>query len=174
MTPITCRGRLNAFFLRCRWPVVVLLGIVPGCASWKERLQPPSITPSRQERAAEVVRDFEERRDAAQLQAALDRFSQGNLDQAEIMLAAIIKRRPGYVPARLRMAELLWSKQDPAAEEHLRAVVQAEPQSAEAHHALGLVLDGTGRADEARQHLAKAAELEPDNEIFCQTRDSLH
>jgi Flp pilus assembly protein TadD len=48
-----------------------------------------------------------------------------------------------------------------------------QPDRAEAYHALGLVLVGTGRGDEARQHFVRAAELEPANEVYCLTRDSL-
>jgi Flp pilus assembly protein TadD len=89
------------------------------------------------------------------------------------MLASIVSRRPDYADARLRLAEILWSRNDSGAEQHLRAVLQAQPDRAEAHHALALVLDGTGRSDKARQHLTKATELEPANEVYRQTIDSL-
>jgi Tfp pilus assembly protein PilF len=144
-----------------------------GCAGWREKVQPSTLSAKREDRAAEAVRNFEERRDSAQLEAALDRWNQGDASRAEAMLAAIIKRRPDYADARLRLAEILWSRSDADAEPHLRAVLQTQPDRAEAHHALGLVLDGTGRGDEARQHLTKAAELEPDNEVYRQTRESL-
>jgi Tfp pilus assembly protein PilF len=144
-----------------------------GCAGWKPKVKKSDLTDNREERAAEAVRSFEERRDAAQLSAALDRWKQGDLAMAEASLAAIIRRRPDYNEARMRLAEILWSRGDIAAELQLRAVLETEPNRAEAHQALGLLLDGVGRPDEARQHLAKAAELEPDNEIYRTTRDSL-
>src|SRR5439155_2083716 len=127
----------------------------------------------REQRAAQAVHEFEQRRDAAQLSAALDRWKQGDAATAEAMLIAIIRRRPESYDARMRLAEILWSRSDIAAEPHLRAVLEAEPNRAEAHHALGLLLDGTGRSDEARQHLTKAEELEPDNEIYRTTCESL-
>jgi len=160
LLPTLC---MTAFFL-----------ISTGCAGWREKVQPPpTLSAKREERAAEAVRNFEDRRDAAQLAAALDRWKQGDASRAEAMLAAIVNRRPDNTDARLRLAEILWSRGDAAAEPHLRAVLQTQPNRAEAHHALGLVLGGTGRSDEARQHLAKAAELEPDNEVYRLTCESL-
>jgi Tfp pilus assembly protein PilF len=153
--------------------VVVCWFAGAGCAGWKQKVKKPDPSDNREERAAEAVRAFEERRDAAQLSAALDRWKQGDTAMAESALAAIIRRRPDYNEARMRLAEILWSRGDIAAELHLRAVLETDPNRAEAHHALGLLLDDTGRPDEARQHLAKAAELEPDNEIYRTTRESL-
>jgi Tfp pilus assembly protein PilF len=144
-----------------------------GCAGWKQKVKKPDITESREERTAEAVRSFEARRDAAQLSAALDRWKQGDVAAAEAMLTAIIRRRPDSNDARLRLAEILWSRGEIAAETHLRAVIESEPGRAEAHHSLGLLLDGTGRPDEARQHLSKAAELDPENEIYRTTCESL-
>jgi Tfp pilus assembly protein PilF len=151
----------------------VVLLLISGCAGWKQNTQKPTVTEQREDRAADAVRNFENRRDAAQLEAALDRWRQGNAPMAESMLLAIVRRRPDNYDARMRLAELLWSRSDAAAEPHLRAILEAEPNRAEAHHALGLLLEGTGRADEARQHLAKAAELEPENEIYRTTCESL-
>jgi Flp pilus assembly protein TadD len=131
------------------------------------------MTESREDRAKEAVRSFEERRDAAQLEAALDRWKQGDVQRAEAMLSALVSRRPDYANARMLLAEILWSGNDPAAEEHLRAVLEVSAERADAHHALGLVLDGTGRSEEARQHLSKAAELEPQNEVYRVTSESL-
>jgi Tfp pilus assembly protein PilF len=137
-----------------------------GCSGFKQRLQQPGVAAERQQRAAEAVQAFEERRDKIQLEAALDRYKQGNIDAAQAMLAGIVNRRPDYADARLRLAEVLWSRGDAAAEAHLLAVLEKEPGRAEAHHALGLVLDGTGRPREARQHFQRAAELEPENEVY--------
>jgi Flp pilus assembly protein TadD len=147
--------------------------VLAGCAGWKEQVQPPTVTQSREDRAAEAVREFEERRDRAQLEAALDRWKQGDAARAEAMLTAIVNRRPDDGESRLHLGELLWSRGEPSAEGHFRAVIAVQPERAEAHHALALLLDATGRADESRQHLAKAAELEPENDIYRQTCESL-
>jgi Flp pilus assembly protein TadD len=153
--------------------VVGWLAAAAGCAGWKQHVKKPEVTEDREARADSAVRDFEQRRDGAQLSAALDRWKQGDAAGAETALTALIRRRPECLDARLRLAEILWSRGDIAAEPHLRAVLEAQPDRAEAHHSLGLLLDGSGRPDEARQHLTKAAELEPDNEIYRTTCESL-
>ena len=154
---------------------LVLLGLCAmcGCAGWRPTQKSSTLTESREDRSQEAVRDFEERRDAAQLEAALDRWNQGDAARAEAMVAAVVKRKPDYMEARMLLAEILWSRSDAAAEQHLRAVLESNDGRADAHHALGLVLDATGRSEEARQHLSKAAELEPQNEVYRATCDSL-
>jgi len=152
---------------------VTALLCLSGCAGFKNYFQPTKPGQSREERAAEAVKAFEEHRDTGQLAAALDRFNQGDAAQAEGMLTAIVNRRPENVEARMRLAEILWSRGDASAEPHFRTVLNLEPSRAEAHHALGLMLDATGRSEEARQHFHKAVELEPQNEIYRQTCDSL-
>jgi predicted Zn-dependent protease len=140
-----------------------------SCAGWKQQSNQAKLTSDRQDRAAEAIRNFEEQRDAAQYQAALDRCRQGDAARAETLFAALSARRPDFVEARLRLAEILWSRGDASAEAHFRTVLTAEPSRAEAHHSLGLLLDATGRGDEARNHFSEAAKLEPDNEIYRAT-----
>ena len=113
----------------------VVLLLISGCAGWKQNTQKPSRSPEqREDRAADAVHNFENRRDAAQLEAALDRWRQGNAPMAESMLLAIVRRRPDNYDAHMRLAQLLWSRSDAAAEPHLRAILEAEPNRAEAHH----------------------------------------
>jgi Tfp pilus assembly protein PilF len=146
--------------------LTLLAAAVAGCAGWKPRVDSASVSSEREARAADAIRNFEQQRDAAQLAAALDRWRQGDAARAETMIATLIARRPDFVEARLRLAEILWSRGDPSAESHYRTVLAAEPSRAEAHHGLGLVLDATGRADEAQACFAKAAELEPGSEVY--------
>ena len=60
-----------------------LLAAVTGCAGWKQKVQPATVTATREDRAAEAVRTFEEHRDAAQLGAALDRWNRVEKPQIE-------------------------------------------------------------------------------------------
>jgi Flp pilus assembly protein TadD len=153
---------------------LLVIGAASGCAGWREKLVPQeSVSQTREARAADAVREFEERRDNAQFAAACERIEQGDTARAETMLTSIVKRRPDLVPARLRLAEVLWANHDVGAETHLRAVLAADGSQAEAHHALGLVLDATNRSVEAREHFQKALELEPENEIYRFTLESL-
>ena len=144
-----------------------------GCAGLRERILSPGVTPTRRERASQAIHEFEERRDTAQLAAAMDRFNQGDTERAEAMLAAIVSRRPDYIEARLHLAEVLWAQEDPSAEQHLRAILQSQPNHAEAHHALGLVLSATNRTAEALQHFSVAAEQDPENEVYQTSERSL-
>ena len=79
----------------------VVLLLISGCAGWKQNTQKPTVTEQREDRAADAVRNFENRRDAAQLEAALDRWRQGNAPMAESMLLAIVRRRPDNYDARM-------------------------------------------------------------------------
>lgn len=160
------------------WPTIcrsstlgLALVLAGGCAGWRSTAVSPADAAPRVRQSAvvrdAVVRDFEQRRDAAQLAAALDRWQQGDPAAARAMLMSLVERRPDHFEARLRLGELLWSEGDgPAAEDQLRAALALRPEAAEAHHALGLVLWGTGRQAEGRHHLEKAAALAPDNEAY--------
>ena len=70
----------------------------------------------------------------------------------ESRLATLVQRRPDFVPARLRLAEIVWSRGDAAAaEQHYLAVLSPQPDLAEAHHGLGTLLESEGRFDEAAE-----------------------
>ena len=104
-----------------------------------------------------ALQAFEQQRDAMQLQAAIDRFEQGDYTGCESRLAALVARRPDFLAARLRLAEILWARGEIAqAEEHYHAVLSAEPANSEAHHGLGMLLEAEGRFEEAEPHLALA------------------
>jgi Flp pilus assembly protein TadD len=73
------------------------------------------------------------------------------------------------VEAHVRLAELAWAKEDYAqAESEYHAALRLAPERADVEHALGLVLQATGRAAEAGQHLARASQLDPQNELYRQ------
>jgi Flp pilus assembly protein TadD len=148
--------------------------VLCGCAGWKTNLVAPPVTPKRLERKSDAVQAFEARRDAAALEAALDRWQSGDAAGCEARLRAILQRRPDDVEARLRLGEVLAARGDlPAAERELRAVLETQPERAEARHALGLLLVAAGRVDEARPQLVRAAELEPANDIYRASLESL-
>lgn len=149
--------------------VGALLLVASGCAGWPKRMDSRGQAPYREQRAEDVIRDFEQRRDEAQYQAAIDRWRQGDATRAEAQLAALVARRPDFEEARLRLAEILWARNEMSAEQHFRAVVAGREASAEAHHGLGLMLDATGRREEALRHWQRAAALEPAHEAYRAT-----
>lgn len=156
------RGRAALLFS------LIALAFFPGCASWHSALNPsPNVAEQRVQRESEAIREFEQYRNAAQLEAALDRWRLNDIAGCETRLRTLIERRPDFVPARLHLAELAWSFDDAAeAEQQYRAALQLAPNRPDIHHALGLVLEATSRTDEARVHFTKASELAPEDEVL--------
>ena len=138
---------------------IVACLVLGGCAGWRQQAvaPAPTVADQREARREAAVRSFEQQRDAMQLQAALDRFEQGDYAGCESRLAALVERRPDYIPARLRLAEILWSRGDAAAaEQHYLAVLALDANHTEAHHGLGTLLEAEGRFDDAAAHLDRA------------------
>jgi Tfp pilus assembly protein PilF len=150
----------------------LLAAACSGCAGWRP-MAAPDVAQQRQEREQEAVQTFEAHRDDAQLQAALDRWSQGDVSGCEARLRALLARHPDDAEVRLRLAEVLWSREALEAEGELRQVLAAQPERAEAHHLLGMMLAEQQRLAEARVHLARACELDPDCTIYQTTCESL-
>ena len=141
-----------------------------GCSivqSWRQTAEGSDVGTLREQRREEIVTDFERRRLAAQLKSAQQRAEQGDPEAAEEILLGLISRDEKNVAARLQLAELYWAhEQLPQAEQQLRAALSTAPERADVHHLLGLVLDAQGNTTEAEALLAKAAELDPGNELF--------
>jgi Tfp pilus assembly protein PilF len=151
--------------------IVLSAGAGSGCAGW--RAIPADVAQKRKGRENEAVQAFEAQRDQAQLHAALDRWAQGDAAGCEARLQAILARHPDDATTRLRLAEVLWTRQAAEAEAEVRQVLSTHPQRAEAHHLLGMILCEQQRLAEARVHLAKACELDPACEIYLATFESL-
>ena len=100
-------------------------------------------------------------RPEAQLNLAWLARLEDDRDEAERALRRAIALDPAFVPAYINLADLYHrTGRDPAGEPLLRAALAQSPQSAHAHHALGLLLVRLGRAGEAMASLRRAAELE--------------
>ena len=140
-----------------------------GCANWQElRAKHAPVTESRTARSESAVSAFEQQRDRVQLEAAIDRWQQGDIAGCESRLRSILARRPSDVEAHKVLAELAWSCNDAVeAEAEFRAALAHSPERADLHHALGLVLEATSRQAEAARHFAAAVELEPQNDLYA-------
>ena len=80
----------------------------------------------------------------------------------EVLKNPIIARGPYFLPAYVNLAELYRQRdRDEAGETILREALARFPDSAEVHHALGLLLVRSRRADEALKALHRAAVLSP-------------
>ena len=87
-----------------------------------------------------------------------------DFDRAEAFYRQAISLEPAFIPAYLNLADL-YREMDREAEgkKLLLEALKTAPESASAQHALGLLLVRTGQHRPALDHLARAAELEPDN-----------
>src|SRR4029453_7747779 len=138
---------------------LVLAMLLPVAPGWIHGPGPRSakatVSETREQRHDEAVQAFEEQRDRAQLEAAVARWNQGDISGCESRLRAILARRPNDVEAHARLAELAWSCENHVeAENEYRAALQLAPERADLEHALGLMLQATGRATEALPHFA--------------------
>ena len=171
---VLCLTARNLAWVAC---VFTLLSLA-GCASSRPGLAktspPGDIAPPQAQRHQVALAVFEHHRDQAQLQAALDRWQQNDLGGCETRLRTLVARRPDFIEARLRLAELAWSCADPAeAEAQYRAALALAPDRADIHHALGLVLESLGRTDEARAALFAPASSRPTTSYSAPRRSKL-
>jgi Tfp pilus assembly protein PilF len=158
---------------RLHAPIVLTLLILAGamssgCATLSSmRRDLAEQPPKRKQRQEKVVAAFEAQRDAAQLEAALNRWNEGNHAACEQLLTSLVERKPQYVDARLQLAELhLFREETDPAEEQLRAALAIAPQRADLHDCLARVLEASERNSEAVVHFQKAAELDPNSELY--------
>ncbi|HYO52782.1 adventurous gliding motility TPR repeat lipoprotein GltE [Archangium sp.] len=83
-------------------------------------------------------------------------------DEARAQFKRALETRADYVPSHVMMAQLALEVEDyPAAEEHLRRILQADSKNAAAHLDLGLAYKGQGQLDKAMQEYDEAEKLDP-------------
>lgn len=86
----------------------------------------------------------------------------GRAAEAERAIATAVRIAPWYVPGYVNLADLYRAtNRDGEGETLLRRAVAIAPDSAEAHHALGLLLVRQRRLDDAIVELTRAATLRP-------------
>jgi predicted CXXCH cytochrome family protein len=92
----------------------------------------------------------------------------GNHERAEADYRKAIERQPSFVPPYINLADLYREQgRDAEGERVLRQALAIHPDSADAHHTLGLLLVRQKRAEAALVELAKAAEQAPDNRRYA-------
>ena len=102
---------------------------------------------------------------AAHLNMAIVHADVGHTDLAVNEYRTALRIDPDFLPARINLAMLANRIGDNAeAEKHLRRVIQQEPEAAEIHYSLGLLLaEDEERLEEACEFLGTAASLGSDN-----------
>ncbi len=87
---------------------------------------------------------------------------EGELQKAKLQFERAVAVRPDYLPARVELAKLALKEENyPAAEEHLRRLLQADGKNAAAHLNLGIAYKGMGKFDKAMQEYDEAEKLDP-------------
>ena len=128
-----------------------LLASAAGCAVLDlPDLPVADIAQKRQQRTEEVVREFESKRDLAELQAALAHWKQGDVEACEQGLQRLLKRNPDHHEARLLMAEVRLADNPPQT-----AFNQVEQPP---------LPDADGEDNSTLDYYERVAELESDSE----------
>lgn len=156
-------------------PLMLSLALLAGCAGSQAhvRSEPAAHVADVQNAQPDLTRGYEERRAEAQLQAAMDRWQQGDIAGCEARLRGLVERNPQAIEPRLRLAELaLASGHVDDAADFYRAVLALDANRADAHHGLAIVLDARGQSAEARVHFQQAYRLEPENELYRLSADA--
>jgi Flp pilus assembly protein TadD len=127
-----------------RWPAALLLavGLASGCATLSGRSEGDASYAARKRLVQELV-------------------ARGDFNNAFAHVDQLHRERPGDAEVlTLRGTIFRERKLLDEAEADLRAALAAEPKSAEAHAALGILLDSTGRGMEADGHHRKAVSID--------------
>ena len=147
----------------------VLIGTIGGCSSLRSSIPTmDDISEARRGRSGEVARRFEEKREAAELQAAHARYSAGDAKGCMDTLQRLLARNPNHLQGQLMMAEaLLAENRISEAISHLQPVAQAHADNSLVQHTMGLLLDAGGRTAEALCYYELAVRLEPKSEVYA-------
>jgi len=89
-------------------------------------------------------------------------LEEGKKDDARVQFRRALEARADYVPSHVMMAQLEMEAEDyPAAEQHLRRILQSDSKNAAAHVNLGIAYKGQGQYDKAMQEYDEAEKLDP-------------
>jgi Flp pilus assembly protein TadD len=141
--------------------VLAVLTVLVGCSAISTyRLPVDDVTSLKETRRQEAVRQFEERRDAAEYRAAKSAWERGDRAMCRESLDTLLARNPGHLDSRLLAADLCVAEGDPqAALEQLQQALTAHPNDPGVHQAMGALMDKLGRPENAWSHYQQAATL---------------
>lgn len=142
---------------------------LPEVSKWKLPEPPvPDVAPIRKERREDAVREFDERRNAAQFLAAQTSWRQGDQPRCREALEKVLDRDPNHRGALLLSADLALETERPQeAVDSLRRALSLDPRDAEIAYRLGLALETAGETAEAVPYLRQAAQTDPNNQEYA-------
>ena len=139
-----------------------------GCATlWPSPAGKDSVEDHKAHKT-EMIESFEAKRDAAQFDAAMVRWREGDIRACKELVDKLVMRNPKHRGGRLLRAEIQLDDDKPElAIADVEALVKDDPKDAEASHLLGLLLEAAGRSSEAMPHFERAAQIAPNNHVFA-------
>jgi len=145
-----------------------LVALTLGCALPKLPDRPAlKLDGELQQRKQEVAREFDQSRELAEFQSAQAQWEQGDAKACEQSLQALLKRNPAYRDARLLLADVyLAGHRTAEAQEEMQKALESHPHDAQVQYAMGLVLEMSRQPDAALAYYERAAQWEPDNEVY--------
>ena len=153
------------------------VSLLSGCSSvnWTHPDSADSMLPQRHERRTEaMVREFEARRNAVQMDAARAALDRGDPVESEQMLRSILQRDAAHRDARLLLAEvLLLSGRRPEAFTQLEHALREHDGDPQVYHAMAVLLDASGRPQEAQSFHEQAIELNPDFAVYASAHEAV-
>lgn len=138
-----------------------------GCASWPKPAA-EDVAELQKQRNAEMIESFEKKRDLAQFEAAMVRWREGDTAACSELVNKLLARTPEHRGGRLLRAELRLLEEKPElAINDIQALVNAEPEDAEAAHMLALLFEAADRPEDALEYYERAARLAPNSQVFA-------
>jgi Tfp pilus assembly protein PilF len=145
---------------------LVMLVAATGCTLLPGS-QSVSFHEHRVDRDASTSQKMEEKRDHAEFLAAHQRWMQQDLPGCREQLESLLARNPKHCDARLLLADVLMSTQQPqAALVQVQEALKYHADNADVQYAMGLTLDLNGRPDEALAYYERASKVAPNNEAY--------
>jgi len=151
--------------LACLW-----LALICGCAGMDvpKVITNNDVAPKLKQRNEEAVRSFERQRDAAEFEAARNRWlHQNDPKGCREVLERLLARNPQHRDARLLLADLLLTENDaPAAYTHAKKALDEWPNDPQVQYTMATVLDALGRTSDALGYYERASKMAPSNEAY--------
>ena len=153
--------------------IAPLVATALGCAGVQtsalvDTITSEGITQEREQRKDEAAQLFAQHRDRAELEAALAQWNRQDTAGCEESLERLIARNPSHCDAQLLLAEVYLAGNRPReAFEQAQRAFEAYPNETNVQYIMGLVLDATGRCDDALAYYQRAAQAEPGHEVYA-------
>ena len=118
-------------------------------------------------RDASVLKEIDEKRDQAEFLVAYQRWAHEDVRGCREQLELLLARNPLHCDARLLMADVLLSTEQPqAALAQVQEALKHHANNADVQYAMGLTLEANDRPDEAVAYYERASKAAPDKVAY--------